>query len=445
MALLSFSTKGSGKHAEVDKVVEALHIVQGARAGAERGWRIAGGRGGFRGGGPAPRRRDRRWPDAPTRWCFPNLAAANIGYKLVERLGGAMAIGPFLQGLAKPANDLSRGCSAEDIFNVAVVTALQSETGMSRHASVPAGLLRTVRPAPGRPRLPLQEIQLAARPPAAHPLRRAGRLRRARSRPPTTTSCWCTTPSGWRKLRNGTLSYQDILRLEIPYSRQMVEAFWLAAGGTMLAARQALEDGVGFNVGGGFHHAFPDHGEGFCAINDIAVAIRRLQRDGAIQRAMVVDCDVHHGNGTAAIFAGDPSVFTLSIHQFNNYPTEKPPSSLDIHLADGIGDAEYLHRLGNGYRAALAMFQPGLVLYVAGADPYMEDQLGGLSLTFEGLMERDRLVIRTALTQGIPVAIVLAGGYAQSVEDTVTIHANTAEVARDVLVKVGWPVGAASD
>ena len=151
---------------------------------------------------------------------------------------------------------------------------------------------------------------------------------------------------------------------------------------------------------------------------------------------MVVDCDVHHGNGTAAIFADDPSVFTLSIHQFNNYPSEKPLSSLDIHLADGTGDAEYLHRLGNGYRAALAMFQPELVVYVAGADPYMEDQLGGLSLTFEGLMERDRLVIWTALTHGIPVAIVLAGGYAQSVEDTITIHANTAAVARDVLEKV---------
>jgi acetoin utilization deacetylase AcuC-like enzyme len=152
----------------------------------------------------------------------------------------------------------------------------------------------------------------------------------------------------------------------------------------------------------------------------------------------VVDCDVHHGNGTAAIFAGDLSVFTLSIHQFNNYPSEKPPSSLDIHLADGVGDAEYLHRLANGYRAALSMFKPELMVYVAGADPYMEDQLGGLSLTFDGLKERDRLVIWTALTHGVPVAIVLAGGYAQSVEDTVTIHANTAEVARDVLAKVGW-------
>jgi acetoin utilization deacetylase AcuC-like enzyme len=153
---------------------------------------------------------------------------------------------------------------------------------------------------------------------------------------------------------------------------------------------------------------------------------------------MVVDCDVHHGNGTAAIFADDPSVFTLSIHQFNNYPSEKPPSSLDIHLADGIGDAEYLHRLGNGYRAALSIFKPELVVYVAGADPFQEDQLGGLSLTFDGLMERDRLVMWTALTHHVPVAIVLAGGYAVNVEDTITIHANTAAVAQDVLAKVPW-------
>jgi len=239
------------------------------------------------------------------------------------------------------------------------------------------------------------------------------------------------------KLKNGTLTYQDILTLEIPYSRQLVEAFWLAAGGTALAAQLALQAGVGFNVGGGFHHAFPGHGEGFCAINDIAVAIRRVQHDGLITRAMVVDCDVHHGNGTAAIFAGDRSVFTLSIHQFNNYPSEKPPSSLDIHLADGTGDGEYLHRLGSGYRAALGLFHPELVLYVAGADPYCEDQLGGLSLTLDGLRERDRLVMWTALTQQIPVAIVLAGGYAVSVEDTITIHANTAAVAKDVLEKVG--------
>jgi acetoin utilization deacetylase AcuC-like enzyme len=149
---------------------------------------------------------------------------------------------------------------------------------------------------------------------------------------------------------------------------------------------------------------------------------------------MVVDCDVHHGNGTAAIFSNDTSVFTLSIHQFNNYPSVKPLSSLDIHLEDGIGDAEYIHRLGNGYRAALTMFQPELVLYVAGADPFSDDQLGGLSLTVDGLRQRDSLVIGTARSRKIPVAIVLAGGYARCVEDTVTIHANTAEVARDALL-----------
>jgi acetoin utilization deacetylase AcuC-like enzyme len=247
------------------------------------------------------------------------------------------------------------------------------------------------------------------------------------------------TPEWVYALRHGTLSYHDILRLEIPYSQQMVEAFWLAAGGTTLTARLALASGVGFNIGGGFHHAFPDHGEGFCAINDIAVAIRCLQHEKIIQRAMVVDCDLHHGNGTAAIFAGDASVFTLSIHQYNNYPAEKPPSSLDIHLADGIGDGEYLYRLSNPYRTALSTFKPDLVMYVAGADPYKEDQLGELALTFDGLKERDRLVIWTALTNRTPVAIVLAGGYAESVEDTVTIHANTAEVAKEVLVKVGWP------
>ena len=240
------------------------------------------------------------------------------------------------------------------------------------------------------------------------------------------------------KLANGALSYQELQLLEVPYSRYLVEGFWLAAGGSMLAARLALEDGIGYNLGGGFHHAHRDHGEGFCAINDIAVAVRRAQRDGLVERAMVVDCDVHHGNGTAAIFAGDASVFTLSIHQFNNYPALKPPSNLDIHLADGVGDDEYLDRLRTGYIPALKMFRPELILYVAGADPYYEDLLGGLALSLEGLRERDRLVIRSALEVGVPVAIVLAGGYTESVEDTVTIHANTAAVAKEELEKVGY-------
>jgi acetoin utilization deacetylase AcuC-like enzyme len=244
---------------------------------------------------------------------------------------------------------------------------------------------------------------------------------------------------GWiQRLKTGKLSYEEILQLEIPYSPEMARAFCLAAGGTTLAARLALDQGVAYNVGGGFHHAFPDHGEGFCAINDIAVGIRKMQREGKITRAMVVDCDNHHGNGTAAIFAGDPTVFTLSIHQYNNYPARKPPSSVDIHLSDGVSDEEYLERLSAAYRFPIHGFHPELLVYVAGADPYREDQLGGLSLTLEGLKRRDRLVIETALREGSAVAIVLAGGYAVNVEDTVTIHANTAKVAKEALEAAGW-------
>ncbi len=238
------------------------------------------------------------------------------------------------------------------------------------------------------------------------------------------------------KLRKGTLTYFDILKLEIPYSRQTVRAFFLAAGGTTLAARLALRDGIGFNIGGGFHHAFADHGEGFCAVHDVAVAIRRLQREGRIERAMVVDCDVHQGNGTASIFAEDTKVLTLSIHQFNNYPAEKPPSDIDIDLADETGDSEYLEKLRAALVPAMIAHQPQLLAFVAGADPYYRDQLGGLSLTLEGLLARDRLVFSTALMRRVPVVVVLAGGYAVGVEDTVTIHANTAKAAKEVLDRV---------
>ncbi|MBX5494841.1 MAG: histone deacetylase [Bryobacteraceae bacterium] len=235
---------------------------------------------------------------------------------------------------------------------------------------------------------------------------------------------------GWvDRLKNGTLSYMEILRLEVPYSRQMVEGFFLAAGGTTLAGRLALQHGMAFNIGGGFHHAFPGHGEGFCAIHDVAVAIRVLQQERLIRRAMVVDCDVHHGNGTAAIFANDDSVFTLSIHQFNNYPAVKPPSNIDIHLEDGVGDAEYLERLQGPYETSIAEFQPDILMYVAGADPYREDQLGGLSLSMEGLRQRDLLVMTTALRRNVPVVVTLAGGYARRLSDTVAIHANTAHAA----------------
>lgn len=241
--------------------------------------------------------------------------------------------------------------------------------------------------------------------------------------------------AGWvQRLKTGTMTAAELVRLEIPYSAEMVIGFWLAAGGTILAARQALSGRIGFNIGGGFHHAFRAHGEGFCAIHDVAIAIRKLQHEKAIERAMVVDCDVHHGNGTASIFAGDNSVLTVSLHQWNNYPAEKPPSTIDVHLRDGTGDEEYLERLRGALEVALG-FEPHLIVYVAGADPYAEDQLGGLKLTMEGLQRRDRLVFETALQKKVPLAVTLAGGYARDTADTVTIHCNTVKQARDALMQ----------
>jgi acetoin utilization deacetylase AcuC-like enzyme len=236
---------------------------------------------------------------------------------------------------------------------------------------------------------------------------------------------------GWiERLLTGTLEPLEAARLEIPWSRAMADAFVMASGGTTLAARTALAERVCYNIGGGFHHAFPAHGEGFCAIHDVAVAIRVMQREKRIARAMVVDCDVHHGNGTAAIFAKDDSVFTISIQQRDNYPFVKPPSNIDVHLEDGTGDAEYLMRLEQAIQPSLAKFRPELVMYIAGADPYRDDQLGGLDLTMEGLRQRDELVISSALAIDAPVAIALAGGYARQVTDTVEIHCQTARVAK---------------
>jgi acetoin utilization deacetylase AcuC-like enzyme len=239
---------------------------------------------------------------------------------------------------------------------------------------------------------------------------------------------------GWvQRLKTGTLTPLEILRLEIPYSAQMVDAFWLASGGTILAARNALADRIGINLGGGFHHAFAVHGEGFCAIHDVAVAIRALQHEGTIERALVVDCDVHHGNGTAAIFAGDRSVLTLSMHQFDNYPSEKPPSVIDIHLRNGVSDDEYLERLRGALKVAMS-FEPDMIFYLAGADPYCEDQLGSLSLTMEGLKQRDGVVFETGLRASVPAVVTLAGGYAHDTGDTVEIHCNTVKAAKEALV-----------
>jgi acetoin utilization deacetylase AcuC-like enzyme len=231
------------------------------------------------------------------------------------------------------------------------------------------------------------------------------------------------------RLKSGTLSWSDLRRLEVPWSHEFVDAVWLGAGGTVEACRRSLIDGLCLTLCGGFHHAFPEHGEGFCALNDVAIAIRALQARRLVRNAMVVDCDVHHGNGTAAIFASDPSVFTLSIHQLNNYPLIKPPSNLDIDLEDGTGDETYLAELSRGLSRALASFQPDLIVYLAGADPYHDDQLGGLALTLEGLERRDMMVFHEARSRGIPVAVTLAGGYAYYVDDTVEIHVNTVKTA----------------
>jgi acetoin utilization deacetylase AcuC-like enzyme len=264
-------------------------------------------------------------------------------------------------------------------------------------------------------------------------------------------------PDYVQKLKTGTLSAREEMEMEIPYSPQLVRAFWLAAGGSILAAEHALKDRVAFNIGGGFHHAFPDHGEGFCMIHDVAIAIRRMQRDNRIRTAMTVDCDVHHGNGTAAIFAGtrapsDPlpsrsaptlgrptlrnahagDVFTISLHQHNNYPMYKPLSSIDVDLPDGIGDDDYLAWLDNALSSGLRQFEPELLCYIAGADPYCEDQLGGLGLTIAGLKRRDELVFRVARARDIPIMVTYAGGYARKVEDTVTIHCNTVLAAKEV-------------
>jgi acetoin utilization deacetylase AcuC-like enzyme len=233
------------------------------------------------------------------------------------------------------------------------------------------------------------------------------------------------------KLLHDTLSASERLRLEIPYSQAAVRGFWLAAGGSILAAQCALRDGLGINIGGGFHHAFPGHGEGFCMIHDVAVAIRRLQADRAVRKVLILDTDVHQGNGTAAIFANDTDVFTVSLHQENNYPDPKPPSDLDVNLADGTGDEEYLDLLRKALAEAFRRCAPGILFYIGGADPYREDQLGGLWLSMRGLRERDALVFAEARLRGLPVAVAFAGGYARKVEDTVRIHVNTVVAARE--------------
>ena len=234
------------------------------------------------------------------------------------------------------------------------------------------------------------------------------------------------TPEYLRKIRTNTLTAEEIATLELPWSPEIADGFRLMTGGTCLAAEAALDDGTAMHLGGGLHHAFANHGEGFCLFNDVAVAIRRLQRDRRLAHAAVVDWGVHHGNGTALVFAGHPTVVTFSIHQQHNYPLFKPASDLDIGLKDGAGDAEYLDRL-HGALAAVIRSHPQLIVYLAGADPFERDRLGGLTLTKQGLRARDRMVADAAHSAGVPIVVVLAGGYADDVEDTVDVHVATAE------------------
>ena len=227
----------------------------------------------------------------------------------------------------------------------------------------------------------------------------------------------------------GALEPAELRRLGFPWSPALVERSLRAVGGTCEAAAASLEHGVAMNLAGGTHHAFPDHGEGFCVFNDVAIAIRLLQRSGRIRRAAIVDLDVHQGNGTNAIFAGDDSVFTFSMHGGRNYPFHKVPGSLDVELPDGTGDEHFLNLLAEHLPAVLARSQPDLVIYLAGADPHEGDALGRLGLSFDGLARRDAFVIELCREVGLPIAITIAGGYGRNLDDTVRIHVETARIA----------------
>jgi acetoin utilization deacetylase AcuC-like enzyme len=231
-------------------------------------------------------------------------------------------------------------------------------------------------------------------------------------------------------LVTGTLSDAEQRRIGLPWSEFLVERSFRAVGGTCEAARAALDLGVTMNLAGGTHHAFPDHGEGFCVFNDVAVAIRVLQRDGRIRRAAVIDLDVHQGNGTHAIFAGDDSVFTFSMHGGRNFPFHKVAGTLDVELADGTGDDAYLAALAEKLPGVLAASAPDLVIYLAGSDPHEGDRLGRLCLTFDGLARRDAMVLDACREVGIPVAVTIAGGYGRDINDSVRAHVNTVRIAR---------------
>ena len=234
---------------------------------------------------------------------------------------------------------------------------------------------------------------------------------------------------------SGTLTDKEVRRIGFPWSGRMVERSRRASGGTVGACLAALEDGLAANLAGGTHHAFADRGEGYCVFNDSAIAARAMQDAGLVGRVVVIDTDVHQGNGTASILRDDPTVFTFSVHGEKNFPFHKEQSDLDVALPDGAGDDEYLQALEDGLDRALDASEADLAIYLAGADPFAGDRLGRLSVTKEGLAERDRVVLEACRERGLPVAVTMAGGYADNVPDTVDVHFQSIEHAAGMLRK----------
>ncbi|MBN1953703.1 MAG: histone deacetylase, partial [Anaerolineae bacterium] len=242
-----------------------------------------------------------------------------------------------------------------------------------------------------------------------------------------------------QRVQEGRLTEKELRRIGMPWSAEYVTRVRRATGGTIAACRAALQDGVAVNLAGGYHHAFHDYGQGFCLLNDIVIAARVMQAEGLARQVAVLDCDVHQGNGTAALAADDPTIYTFSIHSESNFPLHKPPSNLDIALEDGADAAAFLAALDGGLCQSLEEAQADLALYLAGADPYEDDLLGHLALSKEGLAQRDRLVLEHCRRRQLPVAVLLAGGYGRLVEDTVEIHRTTVHIAAKFAAT--WPAG----
>lgn len=233
------------------------------------------------------------------------------------------------------------------------------------------------------------------------------------------------------RLCNGQLSPKEIRRLGLPWSESLVRRSFYATGGTIAAAHTALDCGFSSNLAGGTHHSFADRGEGFCVLNDVAIAIRALRARELTQRAAIVDCDVHQGNGTATIFAADADTFTFSMHGANNYPLFKAQSTLDVELPDGTSDDDYLESLAQ-HLPRVFKHEPEIVFYLAGADPYSGDKLGRLNVSMDGLRERDAYVLRECFKREVPLVTVMSGGYGKDINDTIEIHCNTIRMVKEV-------------